>query len=75
MLLLQNQDAIVFCGVAASAFTALIGRRVLSVGRRGKHFYLQFDQPPALVCHFGMTGNIQVRGIRLTGKYIRKYVG
>ncbi|RKP09922.1 Formamidopyrimidine-DNA glycosylase N-terminal domain-containing protein, partial [Thamnocephalis sphaerospora] len=52
-------DAIVFCGAVAGAFAALAGRRVLEVGRRGKLFFLRFDRPPALVCHFGMTGNIQ----------------
>ncbi|KAI8056062.1 Formamidopyrimidine-DNA glycosylase N-terminal domain-containing protein [Syncephalis plumigaleata] len=52
-------DTIVFCNTASVLFDALVGRRVKQVSRRGKLFFLEFDQPPALVCHFGMTGNIQ----------------
>lgn len=35
---------------------AIRGRRVEAVARRGKYLWLQFDRPPHLVLHFGMTG-------------------
>lgn len=33
---------------------------VLQVHRRGKYFWLQMNQPPHPVFHFGMTGNFKV---------------
>ena len=36
--------------------SAVKGRRVLGVERRGKYLWLRFDRPPHLVLHFGMTG-------------------
>ena len=36
--------------------SAVKGRRVLAVERRGKYLWLRFDRAPHLVLHFGMTG-------------------
>lgn len=45
--------------------TSLAGWRVMAVERRGKFLWLRFDQPPHLVMHFGMTGEL------IYGKYNR----
>ncbi|HET7344153.1 MAG TPA: DNA-formamidopyrimidine glycosylase family protein [Methylomirabilota bacterium] len=39
---------------------ALTGRRVLAVGRHGKHLWLELDRRPWLLLHFGMTGGLHV---------------
>jgi formamidopyrimidine-DNA glycosylase len=52
-------DPLVYEGVAPARFRrALIGRRVLGVGRHGKHFWLELDRRPWPVFHFGMTGGL-----------------
>jgi formamidopyrimidine-DNA glycosylase len=55
------RDPIVYEGVGARRFaSALRGRRVGAVARRGKHLWLETDQRPWLVLHFGMTGRFVV---------------
>jgi len=50
-------DPIVFEGVSAARFrTSLIGRRVKTVKRHGKHLWLELDRRPWPCLHFGMTG-------------------
>jgi formamidopyrimidine-DNA glycosylase len=52
-------DPIVYEGVPPARFRrALVGRRVLGVGRHGKHFWLELDRRPWPVFHFGMTGGL-----------------
>ena len=54
-------DAIVYAGVTPRALArALRGRRVLRVGRKGKHLWLELDRRPWPVFHFGMTGGFHV---------------
>ena len=49
---------------------ALTGRRIVEVARRGKFLWFNFDQPPHLVMHFGMTGEF-VYGERERPKHWR----
>jgi formamidopyrimidine-DNA glycosylase len=50
-------DPVVFGGTRpASMVSALRGRRVKAVRRRGKHHWLELDRRPWLAVHFGMTG-------------------
>ena len=59
-------DDMMMPGLSPRRFAAaLAGRRVMAVERRGKFLWLRFDQPPHLVMHFGMTGEL------LYGKYNR----
>eukprot|EP00166_Cyanidium_caldarium_P004671 ctg_5067.g519 len=44
---------------AAIDFSALAGRVVRGAGRWGKHLWLEFDAPPRLFLHLGMTGSIE----------------
>ena len=54
-------DHIVYEGVSPSIIdTALVGRKIIGSERRGKHFWLQLDQRPWPVFHFGMTGWMHV---------------
>jgi formamidopyrimidine-DNA glycosylase len=54
-------DPIVFEGLGpARVRRALLGRRVLDVQRRGKHFWLVLDRRPWLLVHFGMSGGLHV---------------
>jgi formamidopyrimidine-DNA glycosylase len=54
-------DPIVFEGVAARRVVrALGGKKVLCVNRRGKQLWFEFDRPPHLLLHFGMTGGFRV---------------
>ena len=51
------RDTIVYDGVSARRFASAVrGRRVEAVQRRGKYMYLDLDRPPYPVFHFGMTG-------------------
>jgi formamidopyrimidine-DNA glycosylase len=51
-------DPIVFQGVTPRRFAAALrGRRVVAVRRRGKHLWLELDQRPWPLFHFGMTGS------------------
>jgi formamidopyrimidine-DNA glycosylase len=54
-------DRIVFAGVSAARFSAsLRGRRVLKVHRKGKQLWMQLDERPFPLFHFGMTGSFQI---------------
>jgi len=53
-------DAIVYAGVTPRRFaSALRGRCVLAVQRRGKHLWLELDRRPWPTFHFGMTGSFR----------------
>ena len=60
-------DPIVLEASPARLRRALLGRRVLRVGRHGKHFWLELDRRPWLLVHFGMSGGLYTpgRGVRL----------
>ncbi|KZV77540.1 AtMMH-1 [Peniophora sp. CONT] len=60
-----TEDAIVFAGVTHGAFRSeILGRRVESVERYGKVFYLSLSGDGKMpVLHFGMTGMLQVKGV------------
>lgn len=45
---------------------AVVGRRVLGVGRKGKYWWLELDERPWLFGHLGMTGWIRELGGRET---------
>ena len=50
-------DRIVYCDQAPSTVARrLRGRTVLEACRHGKQLWLEFDEGPALLLHFGMTG-------------------
>jgi formamidopyrimidine-DNA glycosylase len=50
-------DPIVFEGVTPSRVRrALLGRRVRTVARHGKHLWFELDRRPWPILHFGMTG-------------------
>lgn len=56
-------DRIVFEGVSPRRFAAsLRGRRVVAVRRRGKHLWIELDQRPWPLFHFGMTGSFALSG-------------
>ncbi|KKA26397.1 hypothetical protein TD95_001404 [Thielaviopsis punctulata] len=57
------EDNILFKGDIAGE---LAGRKVLSVNRRGKYFWLALDSKKCIVMHLGMTGWMHVRGIMTT---------
>src|SRR5215831_20492848 len=42
--------------LAPASFRALAGRRVESVGRRGKYLFVHFDGDRTLLSHLGMSG-------------------
>jgi len=53
------QDTIVYAGVKPAAFAkAVKGRAVVAVHRKGKQFWLELDQGPHPLMHFGMTGRL-----------------
>jgi len=59
------RDPIVFQGVSpARVRRALLGRRILAARRHGKHLWLELDGRPWPCIHFGMSGEIEVRGQR-----------
>jgi formamidopyrimidine-DNA glycosylase len=54
-------DRIVFAGVSAAKFAAALrGRRVLKVHRKGKQLWMQLDERPWPLFHFGMTGSFEL---------------
>ncbi|MAE59967.1 MAG: hypothetical protein CMJ49_01270 [Planctomycetaceae bacterium] len=54
-------DRIVYAGVAPQRFARTLRRRtVVAALRRGKQLWLQLDQPPHPLFHFGMTGSFIV---------------
>ena len=53
-------DPIVYTGVTPRRLAAALrGRRVRRAGRKGKHLWLELDQRPWPVFHFGMTGGFR----------------
>jgi len=51
------RDSIMYAGISPMRFaSALRGRMVRGVGRRGKHLWLELDCRPWPAFHFGMTG-------------------
>lgn len=57
-------DQIVFDGLSPQRIRrTLTGRRVESVGRKGKQFWLELDQRPSLLMHFGMAGGLHAPGV------------
>src|SRR5689334_23189362 len=57
-------DRIVYQDVAPARFArALTGRRLVAVGRKGKHLWFELDRRPWPLFHFGMTGHFHVEGI------------
>jgi len=56
-----QEDAIVYEKVTASVIkNHLTGRTIIGSGRRGKHMWLELDQRPWPLFHFGMTGWLHV---------------
>jgi formamidopyrimidine-DNA glycosylase len=54
-------DRIVFAGVSPPRFAAALrGRRVLKVHRKGKQLWMQLDERPFPLFHFGMTGSFEI---------------
>jgi formamidopyrimidine-DNA glycosylase len=54
-------DPIVYEGVTPARFaSALRGRRILAVHRKGKHLWMELDRPPFPMFHFGMTGSFEI---------------
>jgi formamidopyrimidine-DNA glycosylase len=56
-------DPIVFGGVTPRRLaSALRGRRVVALRRRGKHLWMELDRRPWPLFHFGMTGSFALYG-------------
>ena len=54
-------DRVVFAGVTPARFAAALrGRRVERVHRKGKHLWMQLDERPWPLFHFGMTGSFAI---------------
>ncbi len=54
-------DRIVFAGVTAARFaSSLRGRLVVKVHRKGKQLWMQLDERPFPLFHFGMTGSFEL---------------
>jgi formamidopyrimidine-DNA glycosylase len=54
-------DPIVFAGVTAARFaSSLRGRLVVKVHRKGKQLWMQLDERPFPLFHFGMTGSFEI---------------
>ena len=55
------RDSLVYDGVAPRRFAAALrGRRIETVGRWGKHLWMELDRRPWPAFHFGMTGSFRV---------------
>ncbi len=60
-----DADDVVVAGCSsADVVQALLGARVESVQRRGKHLWLALDRRPFVLLHLGMTGAIRTPGDR-----------
>jgi formamidopyrimidine-DNA glycosylase len=56
-----TKDPIVYTGVTPRRLaTALAGRTIEAIRRRGKHLWFELDRRPWPAFHFGMTGSFQV---------------
>ena len=61
------KDNIIFGATPAEAIIkALEGRTVKKVGRKGKTWWIEFDKPPVLFGHLGMSGWIRELGKKTT---------
>ncbi|KAK4702384.1 formamidopyrimidine-DNA glycosylase, partial [Phenoliferia sp. Uapishka_3] len=59
-----EEDSIVFSGVTHASFaTAIEGKTVREVRRKGKQFYMVLESGPHPLFHFGMSGYSQTKGI------------
>jgi formamidopyrimidine-DNA glycosylase len=57
------RDPLVFDGRSAATMKrALVERQVIGTDRHGKYLWLELDERPWPVMHFGMTGGLRVRG-------------
>jgi formamidopyrimidine-DNA glycosylase len=55
------EDRLVYEGVSPRRFSkALEGRRVLAVLRKGKHLWMELDERPFPLFHFGMSGSFEL---------------
>ncbi|ANB12402.1 hypothetical protein AWJ20_655 [Sugiyamaella lignohabitans] len=64
---IANEDELVFVKpLTAGSFQSFVGGKSVSeVNRHGKYFWVRFDKSPAvLLLHFGMTGWINVKGVK-----------
>jgi len=60
-------DTIIFGATPPEAFKkAMIGRTVKNIGRRGKTWWIEFDQAPTFFGHLGMSGWIRELGTHTT---------
>ncbi|KAL8279111.1 hypothetical protein RQP46_008569 [Phenoliferia psychrophenolica] len=58
-----HEDTIVFSGVTNASFaTAIEGKVVKEVRRKGKQFYMVLESGPHTLFHFGMSGYSQTKG-------------
>jgi formamidopyrimidine-DNA glycosylase len=56
-------DEIMMFGVPSRSIeAAIIGRKVLDVGRHGKYWWIEFDEKPWLYGHLGMSGWVRELG-------------
>lgn len=72
---LVQDDPIVYgkVGTSASAFqTAMTGRKIVGAKQQGKYFWLEMDQPPHPLMHFGMVGRMGFSNDKTTDYYRRK---
>jgi formamidopyrimidine-DNA glycosylase len=61
------KDPIIFGAAPAAAIEkALKGRTVTKIGRRGKTWWIELDQPPVMFGHLGMSGWIRELGTDTT---------
>ena len=59
-------DSIVFDDAdtsGESVTSALVGRTLVGVRRKGKQLWLEMSSPPHLLAHFGMTGAFVIQGV------------
>jgi formamidopyrimidine-DNA glycosylase len=55
------EDRLVYEGVSPRCFSrTLQGRRVLAVLRKGKHLWMELDERPFPLFHFGMSGSFEL---------------
>ncbi|KAM0753848.1 hypothetical protein T439DRAFT_322732 [Meredithblackwellia eburnea MCA 4105] len=60
---ISQDDTIVYSGVTAADFSSAIqGKKVMDVRRKGKQFYMVLDSAPHPAFHLGMSGFGQVKG-------------
>lgn len=64
-------DPLVWSGLSPGEVeAALVGRRVSGAGRRGKLFWLSFEEEPWLYGHLGMTGWVRELGAEATSRLV-----